>query len=48
MNLKVGYKQCETDPCHSNRVNELETVIPIVYVKDTLEIRDKPSLMNAI
>ena len=46
--LKVGFKQCKTDPCPLNRVNELGTVIVIIYVYYTLGIGDKPSLMNII
>ena len=48
MTLKAGFKQCKTDPSLLWRVNKLETVIVIVYVYDTLEIGDKPTLMDTI
>ena len=48
MTLKLGFKQCKTDPCILYRVNELGAIIVIVYVNYTLEIRDKPAFMNTI
>ena len=46
--LKVGFKQCKNYPSILYRVNETGTAIVIVYVYDTLEIRDKPALMDTI
>ena len=48
MTLKVIFNQYKTDPCFLYRVNELGTAILIIYVDETLTIRDKPALMNKI
>ena len=48
MTLKIGFKQCKTDPCLLYKVNELRTEIVIVYVDDTLTIRDKTALMDMV
>ena len=48
MTLKVGFKQCNTYPCVLYRLNSLGTEIGILYVDDTLEIRDKLVLMDMI
>ena len=42
MTVKAGFKQYNTDPFISYRLNDLGTVIIILYVDDTLAIRDKP------
>ena len=42
MNIKAGFKQFKTYPCLLYIVNELGTVIFIVYIYDTLTIRYKP------
>ena len=41
-------KKIKIDPFILYRVNELRTLIVIVYVDDTLEIGGKPALMNTI
>ena len=46
MTLKTGFKQCKTDPCLLYRLNELRTLIVIVYLDGMLEIIDNPSFMN--
>ena len=48
MTLKAVFKQCNNDPCLLYRLNELGTVIFIVYIDDTLEIRDKLASMDMI
>ena len=48
MTLNAGFKQCKTDPFIIYQLNEIMTVIVIVYVDGTLKIRDKPVLMNNI
>ena len=48
MNLKAGIKQCNIDPCVFYRVNGLGAVILVLYKYDTLEIRDKPALIDTI
>ena len=48
MNLKSGFKQCKTDTCLLYIVNELGTVIVILYVDETLEIIYKPEFMDKI
>ena len=40
--LKAEFKQCKNDPCLLYRVNELSTVILIIYVDGMLSIRYKP------
>ena len=46
--LKAGLKQFNNDTCLLYRLNELRTVIVIVYVDNTLEIGEKTALMNKI
>ena len=46
--LKAGFKQWETDPCLLYMLNEIGTLIAIVYVDETLTIRDKPELVYFI
>ena len=41
-------QKCKTGTCLLYRVNEIGTVIVIVYVYDTLSIRDKSELVNMI
>ena len=41
-------KKLKTDPCSLYQVNELGAVIVILYLDDTLTIRDKPELTNTI
>ena len=48
MALKAGFKKCNTGPCLLYRVNELGTIIFIIYVDGTLEIGYKLALMNTI
>ena len=48
MTLKAGFKQCRTDTCLLYKVNELRTIVVILYVDDTLEMGYKTSLMNKI
>ena len=36
MTLKVGFKQCKTDPCLLHRVNGLGDAISIVYIYNIL------------
>ena len=48
MTLTEGFKKCETDCCLLYRVNELRTVIVIIYVDKTLSVGDKPELMDTI
>ena len=48
MILNVGFKQCRIYPCLLYRLNELGTVIFIVYVNYTLEIGNKPAFMDTI
>ena len=43
-----GFKLCKTYLCLLFRLNELGTIFFIVYVYDTLEIGDKPALMDTI
>ena len=45
---KAGFKKCTTNPCLLYRVNELWIDIVIVYVYDTLAIKDKQVLMDTI
>ena len=42
MTLKAGFKQCNTDTCLLYRVNEFGAELFVVYVDDTLAIRDIP------
>ena len=46
MTPKAGFKQCKTGPCLLYIVNR--TAIVTVYGDDTLEIGDKPALMDTI
>ena len=48
MTLKAGFKKFKTGPCLLYILNELGTIIVIVYVDNTLEIGDKPAFMNKI
>ena len=48
MTLKAGFKQFNTDAYILYIVNEFRTLVVIVYLYDTLEIRDKPEFMNTI
>ena len=48
MTLKAGFNQLKNYTCIPYRVNELRNVFVTVYVDGTLEIGDKPSLMNMI
>ena len=48
MTLKAGLKKYKDDPFIFYRVNELGTVVSVVYVYDTLEIGYKPESMNTI
>ena len=48
MNLKAGFKKWNTDPSILYRVNELGTLIVIIYVDDTLAFRGKTALVNII
>ena len=48
MTVKAGFKQFNTYLCLLYRVNELGTAIIMVYVYDTLEIKDKPELIDTI
>ena len=48
MNLKAGFKQYRTELCILYGVNELMTVIIIIYTDDTLKIGYKPALMDTI
>ena len=45
---KVGFKKTQTDPCLLYIVNELGTVIVIIYIDDTLVIGYKSELMDTI
>ena len=44
MTLKAVFKKFNNVPCLLYQVNELGTVIVIVYVDDILAIGDKPEL----
>ena len=48
MTLKAGFKKYKDDPFIFYRVNELGTVVSVVYVDDTLAIGYKPESMNTI
>ena len=48
MTLKVVFKKLNTDPCTLYRLNELGAVTSILYVDNTLTIKDKPALINRI
>ena len=48
MTLKTVFKKYKTNSCLLYQVNELNTVIVIVYVDETLAIWDKPALMDKI
>ena len=48
MKLKAGLKKYKTDLCLLYQVNDLGTIIVIVYDDGTLEIGDKPEFMNMI
>ena len=48
MDLKEGFKQCKTKTYLLYRLNELCTVIGIVYLDKPLEIGNKPELMNTV
>ena len=46
--INAGLKICKHNPCPLYQVNVLITVILILYVKDTLEIRHKSELIHII
>ena len=48
MTLLARFNQCKTYPCLLYIIYYLNTVILIVYVDDTLEIWNKPALMDTI
>ena len=48
MTLKAVSKQWITNPSILYRVNEIGTLIFIIYVDDNLKFRDKPELVNII
>ena len=48
MTLKALFKPFKTEPFILCRLNELETVIVIVYVDYRLSVGDKPALVNTI
>ena len=46
--LKAVFKKCKTNTCILYRVNEICTIIVIVYVHDTPEIGYKPAFVDTI
>ena len=48
MTLKAGLKKCKTYHCVLYGVNELGTLIIIVYIYYTLEIEDKKEFVDTI
>ena len=48
MTLKARFDNCETYPCVLYRFKKLGTYISLLYIYDTLTIRDKTALMDTI